>query len=137
MHVSVCLCTHSLFEYYNGSNGQHAKIDMTAPVLVDVIENSTYTVYFYLPRLYQSGVPPQASLADIVEVKLPEQKYAAVRRYGGFVDDKNMEEVASLKKGLQGTPYQRAAAVDRFTVAGYNSPFDITNRVNEVFLRFD
>lgn len=135
--MSLFVCKHSLFEYYKGSNRQHAKINMTAPVLVD-IENSTYTVYFYLPKLYQSGVPPQASLADIVEVKLPKNKYAAVRRYGGFVDEKNIaEEVASLKKGLQGTPYQEAAKVDGVTVAGYNSPFELTNRVNEVFLWFD
>lgn len=132
-----------LFGYYNGSNVQHEKINMTAPVLVDV-ENSTYTINFYLPKKYQSKssppppLPLPSSSYQIKVEKLPKYKYAAVRRYGGFVSEKNIkEQLASLKKGLEGTIYRRAALLNRYTVAGYNSPMDLSNRVNEIFLWFD
>ncbi|KAI3447191.1 hypothetical protein Pfo_003856 [Paulownia fortunei] len=127
-----------LFGYYHGNNLQKVKINMTTPVLVDV-QNSAYTVYFYVPQKYQKGTPlPQPTSNLIKQVKLPRHKYAAVRRFDGFITDANIPtQIAALKKSLQGTPYQRAAALDLSTVAGYNSPFEPINRVNEVFLWFD
>lgn len=130
---------HSLFDYYSGNNVQHEKINMTAPVLVDV-ENSAYTVNFYLPKKYQSKSPsPPSPSSDQIKVeKLPKYKYAAVRRYDDFVSENNIrEQLASLKKGLKGTIYQRASLLNRYTVASYNSPMELFKRVNEIFLWFD
>ncbi|KAL3623613.1 hypothetical protein CASFOL_032429 [Castilleja foliolosa] len=127
-----------LFSYIQGNNKERAKIDMTTPVFVEV-QNKTYTVYFYVPQKYQSGTPlPQPISSDVTQVKLPKQKYAAVRRFDGFITDNGIpKELDALKKSLQGTPYQRAAALDVYTVAGYNSPFEPFNRVNEVIYFFD
>ncbi|KAL0333716.1 UNVERIFIED_CONTAM: 40S ribosomal protein S3-1 [Sesamum angustifolium] len=126
-----------LFAYYKGNNTQHVTINMTAPVLVD-IQNSTYTVYFYVPKKYQTGVTLPTPLTDeIKKVNLPKFKYAAVRRFGGFISELSIGlETATLKKSLQGTPYQRAAT-GPVTVAGYNSPFELFNRVNEIWLGFN
>ncbi|KAG8367178.1 hypothetical protein BUALT_Bualt16G0045600 [Buddleja alternifolia] len=97
---------------------------MTAPVLVDV-ENSTYTVYFYAPQKYEKSIPPPTP-DERKPVKLPKYKYAAVRRFDGFITNKNIpKQVDALKKSLQGTPYEQAAALDRYTIAGYNSPFEL------------
>ncbi|GFP79491.1 heme-binding protein 2 [Phtheirospermum japonicum] len=127
-----------LFSYFQGNNKERVKINMTTPVLVEV-QNKTYTVYFYVPQKYQSGTPlPQPLSSDVTQVMLPKQKYAAVRRFDGFItNDRIPTELTALKKSLQGTPYQRAAALDVFTLAGYNSPFEPSNRINEVIFFFD
>lgn len=126
-----------MFDYFRGNNGQHEEIDLeTTSVFVD-IDNSTYTVYFSLPAKYQKITPPPPPSSDQIKaVKLPKYKYAAVRS-GGVDEDKIVEEIASLKKSLSGTPYKGATALDRFSVAGYNSPFDFINWVDEVFLWFN
>lgn len=125
-----------MFDYFRGNNGQHEEIDLqTTSVLVDV-DNSTYAVYFSLPTKYQKIAPPPPSSDQIKAVKLPKYKYAVVRS-GGVDEEKIMDEVAALKESLRGTPYKSAAALDRFTVAGYNSPFEFINRVDEVFMWFD
>ncbi|GFP79490.1 heme-binding protein 2 [Phtheirospermum japonicum] len=127
-----------LFSYFQGNNKERVKINMTTPVFVEV-QNKTYTVYFYVPQKYQSGTPlPKPLSRDVTQVKVPKQKYAAVRRFDGFIsNDRIPTELAALKKSLQGTPYQRAAALDVFTVAGYNSPFEPFNRINEVVFFFN
>ena len=62
----------------------------------------------------------------------------AVRQFSGFVSDESVgQEAAALYDSLQGTEW--AAAVDRsgtteYTVAQYNSPFEFTGRVNEIWL---
>ncbi|KAI3459505.1 hypothetical protein Pfo_016168 [Paulownia fortunei] len=132
-----------LDEYYNGNNVQHVKIDITAPFLLDVqpaliyVQNSTYTTYYYVPQKYQKGIPTPL-LPEIKPVKLPKHKYAAVRRFNSFLSDDNIAiQLAALKKSLKGTPYQRAATLDLFTIVSYNIPDEVTDLVNEVFLSFD
>ncbi|KAK9276892.1 hypothetical protein L1049_006429 [Liquidambar formosana] len=53
-----------LFAYIQGNNNQAAKIDMTAPVLVDVrpstgpyCKSSSFEVHFYVPQKYQNDAP--------------------------------------------------------------------------------
>ncbi|KAL3625306.1 hypothetical protein CASFOL_030760 [Castilleja foliolosa] len=127
-----------LFSYIQGNNKERVKINMTIPVFVEV-KYKTYTTFFYVPQKYQSGTPlPEPISSDVTQVKIPKQKYAAVRRFDGVItDDKLPTEFVELKKGLQGTPYQRAAAFDSFIVAGYNSPFEPFDLVNEIIIFFN
>ncbi|KAH7849327.1 hypothetical protein Vadar_016355 [Vaccinium darrowii] len=142
-----------LFYYFLGKNKQAATIDMTAPVFVDInpsnasglSSNSSYIVYFYLPQKYQKSPPPPPLSDQVRPVTLPKYKYAAVRRFGGFLKNINItSQVTALKKSLKGTPSESAiaktygtGAVVPYTVAGYNSPFEYVNRVNEVMFWFD
>ncbi|KAA8529989.1 hypothetical protein F0562_034407 [Nyssa sinensis] len=103
-----------LFAYVQGKNHEAAKIDMTAPVLVDIYPstgpfcNSSFVVYFYVPKKYQKK-PPASDEAR--PVKLPRHQYGAVRRFGGFMDDTNIAtEALALKKSLRGTPWEAATA---------------------------
>ncbi|KAI8572441.1 hypothetical protein RHMOL_Rhmol01G0198800 [Rhododendron molle] len=139
-----------LFAYFLGKNKQLAEINMTAPVLVDVnpsnatgpSSTSLFTVYFFLPQKYQKISPPVAD--QVHPVTLPKRKYAAVRRFGGFLNNTDIPlQVTSLRESLKGTPWESAIAktygggIVPYTVAGYNSPFELVNRVNEVVLWFD
>ncbi|KAK4432833.1 Heme-binding protein 2 [Sesamum alatum] len=128
-----------LFSYYRGNNTERVTINMTALVLIDVL-NSTYTVHFYVPKKYQTGtsLPTPLPTDQITKVTLPKFKYVAVRRFDGLINDGTIAPaIAALRQSLQGTPYQQAAAAAQFTVAGYNSPRRLTNRVNEVWLGFN
>ncbi|XP_072959985.1 uncharacterized protein [Typha angustifolia] len=130
----------SLFSYIQGNNKQGERVEMTAPVLIDAYRSS-YIVRFYLPEKYQQSPPA----SDQVHPEMwPKQTYAAVRRFGGFLDDSNIPvEVAALKKSLQGTPWESAVEKSMmnnpsgYSVAGYNSPFEFVNRANEVMILFD
>ncbi|XP_011078066.1 heme-binding protein 2-like [Sesamum indicum] len=127
-----------LFSYYKGNNTERVTINMTAPVLIDIGQHSTFTVYFYVPKKYQTGTPLPTPLTDqIKKVTLPKFKYTAVRRFDGPILDFSIRAaIAALQKSLQGTPYQRAAD-GPFTVAGYNSPRQLTHRVNEIWVGFN
>ncbi|MQM13212.1 hypothetical protein Taro_046138 [Colocasia esculenta] len=135
----------SLFAYIQGKNEQGAKIEMTTPVLVDIIPstgpfcNSNFVVRFYVPRAHQKA-PPRSD--KVRPETWPGPRYAAVRRFGGFLNDANIPvEAAALRSSLHGTPWEAAAGGGgarpaRYTVAGYNSPFEFQNRVNEVMFLF-
>ncbi|RWR86930.1 heme-binding protein 2-like protein [Cinnamomum micranthum f. kanehirae] len=132
-----------LFAYIQGKNHQGTKIEMTAPVLIDISPstgpfcNSSFIVYFYMPRKYQKEPP----LSDQVhQERWPQHRYAAIRRFGGFMNDSNIPmEASALKKSLKGTAWESKVASRRstYTVAGYNSPLEYENRINEVMLLFD
>ncbi|KAH6829346.1 hypothetical protein C2S53_011570 [Perilla frutescens var. hirtella] len=136
--TSYELATTKYFEilssYYDGKNDHNMKIKKTYPILV-VVENSTYTLYFYLPQPFA----PRPVTPGAVEIdELPRRQYAAVRRFDGKIsDDVIKAEVDALKQSLQTSPYKRPPPFADFMVATYNSPADVTDRVNEVFLWFD
>ncbi|KAL0426809.1 UNVERIFIED_CONTAM: hypothetical protein Slati_2855700 [Sesamum latifolium] len=121
-----------------GNNTERVTINMTAPVLIDIGQNSIYTVYFYVPKKYQTGTSLPTPLIDqIKKVTLPKFKYTAVKRFDGLITDLSVRAaIAALKESLKGTPYQRAAD-GLFTIAGYNSPRQLTDRVNEVWMGFN
>ncbi|KAJ0103207.1 hypothetical protein Patl1_05413 [Pistacia atlantica] len=136
-----------LFSYIQGNNEEAAQLNMTAPVFVDIIpskdplSNSTFVVNFLLPNNYQKN-PPPSTLAHPVE--LPKQNYAAVRRFGGFISDNEIPlQVLALEKSLNGTKWESSIVKKSkgnamtYTIAGYNSPFDKENRVNEIIFWFD
>ncbi|KAF8400073.1 hypothetical protein HHK36_015948 [Tetracentron sinense] len=136
----------SLFAYIQGKNHQRAKIEMTAPVLVDLFPSagpfcySSFAVHFYVPQKYQKNPP----LSDQVHpARLPKYRFAAVRQFGGFMNDTNIPlQASALKKSLKGTPWESAKHGGvgdplPYSVAGYNSPYEYENRVNEVMLWFD
>lgn len=136
-----------LATYIQGNNDQAANINMTAPVLVDMFSstassrNTTFTVHLYLPQKYQNN-PPLSR--QVHPVKLPKHRHAAVKRFGGFMNDTNIPgQVVALKKSLEGTPWESSIARTQSrgrvpcSVAGYNSPYEYENRANEVMFWFD
>ncbi|XP_057770658.1 uncharacterized protein LOC130990442 [Salvia miltiorrhiza] len=128
-----------LFAYYKGKNRENMIINMTSPVLVGV-DNSAYTVYFYLPQMYQKSAPqPVRGEIKTVSLPLPGHKYAAVKRFDGMITDESIAtNLESLKKSLEASPdYRRAAQEGLSMLAAYNSPRQLTNRVNEVFIWFN
>ncbi|KAF3791085.1 Heme-binding protein 2 [Nymphaea thermarum] len=136
----------TLFAYIEGKNHDNVKIQMTVPVLIQVLPstgpfcNSSFVVSFYVPKKYQTS-PPLST--EVHAVRWPAGRYAAVRRFGGFMNETTIPmEAAALKQSLQGTSWasdvaSRGKTPSTYWVAGYNSPFEYENRVNEVLFIFD
>ena len=68
----------------------------------------------------------------------------AIRRFGGFATDFNIAEEAShlaesLENSVWGGVISKASADggEAYAIAQYNSPFEISGRVNEVWVRFE
>lgn len=150
--ISLVAATRSgflqLFKYIQGKNAYNATIEMTAPVLTRVSPSdgpfcaSSFVVSFYVPEKNQADPPPAEGLSV---QRWAGARYAAVRRFGGFVADSDVgEQAAMLDASLQGTRWaapvsdgRRADAATAYTVAQYNSPFEFSGRVNEIWMLFD
>ncbi|XP_040016358.1 heme-binding protein 2 [Gasterosteus aculeatus] len=126
-----------LFKYIQGTNQNNVKVEMTAPVTCRVAPGagpaceSQFTVSFYIPEEHQEN-PPEPSDPEVF-VEHRKEFTAYVRTYGGFsTDNMKREELLKLMESLQRDGLQY---VDQpFYTAGYDSPFKLTNRRNEVWL---
>ncbi|XP_047336411.1 heme-binding protein 2-like [Impatiens glandulifera] len=136
-----------LFDYIQGKNDFNEKVEMTAPVMTQVSPSdgpfceSSFVVSFYVPKKNQQNPPP----ANGLHVQKWKNTYVAVRQFGGFVKDSDVGvEAAALAESIADTEW--AAAIGKshaaeptkvFTVAQYNSPFEFSGRVNEIWLTFE
>ncbi|XP_020634102.1 heme-binding protein 2 isoform X1 [Pogona vitticeps] len=126
-----------LFNYIKGKNEKGVKIDMTAPVTCYVQPGagpfceSTTIVSFYVPSQHQAN-PPKPTEADVFIETRPAIT-VFVRSFGGFANAKrNQEEILALVESLKrdGKAFQEKV----YYSAGYDSPFKLLNRHNEVWL---
>ncbi|CAB1435489.1 unnamed protein product [Pleuronectes platessa] len=126
-----------LFSYIQGNNQKKVKVEMTAPVTGRVDPGagpaceSQFTVSFFIPVEHQENPPEPSDPQVFVEHR--EEFTAYVRRYGGFSNENlKREELLKLLESLQrdGVPF-----VDKpYYTVGYDSPFKLTNRRNEVWV---
>uniref|UniRef100_A0A8B9DF74 Heme-binding protein 2 n=1 Tax=Anser cygnoides TaxID=8845 RepID=A0A8B9DF74_ANSCY len=121
-----------LFHYIQGKNEKEMKIDMTVPVTCLVKHVcADFKVSFFVPFEHQDS-PPQPTDSDVF---IEERKTAAVfvRSFSGFAStEKYAEEAEVLAKILRNRG--QAFHEDFFYTAGYDSPFKLFNRHNEVCL---
>ncbi len=113
--------------YIFGGNEKNEKIAMTAPVVMNMGDSAS--MYFVMPKSYdKSELPtPNSKNVQIVEVA---EKTMAVITYGGFSSDEKIEKHRKqLDQILQKNKIQTKGA---FLYMGYNAPWDIINRKNEV-----
>ena len=135
-----------LFNYISGKNVEGKKIEMTAPVLTEVLPSdgpfckSSFIVSFYVPKVNQPNPPA----AEGLHAQKWAPTYAAVRQFGGFAGDYDIgKEAAALKASLAGTKWyaavdgSRKSSKSSYVVAQYNAPFEFEDRVNEIWLAFD
>lgn len=126
-----------LTSYVQGKNEQEMKMKMTAPVMSYVepgpgpFSESTITVSLYVPSEQQSD-PPRPSESDVfIEDRAAMTVF--VRSFDGFSSaQKNQEQLLTLASVLR----EEGKVFDEkvYYTAGYNSPFNLLNRNNEVWL---
>ncbi|KAM6953895.1 heme-binding protein 2 [Aplochiton taeniatus] len=126
-----------LFAYIQGNNSMKAKVEMTSPVTCRVDPGpgpaceSTFTISFYIPEEHQAEPPPPSDPEVFIENR--KEFTAYVRTYGGFSNPQmRREELLKLLESLQRdeVPFKEHP----YYTVGYDSPFKLINRKNEVWI---
>lgn len=120
-----------LASYIFGGNREDKKIAMTAPVYMER-DAAANKMSFVLPSGYNMNDLPHPNDSTITLHYSDEGHYAALR-FGGFAsEDKIARKENELKELLKKSGYE---AVGNFNYLGYNAPWDIINRENEIIVK--
>jgi hypothetical protein len=115
--------------YIFGGNEKNEKISMTSPVAMSL--EDSMTVMFLVPKKFNKETLPQPSESQIEFRNEPAKTVAAIT-FGGWANDTKIEKYKEkLKAALdaEGIKY-----TNRFYYLGYNPPFEVFNRKNEVIV---
>lgn len=115
--------------YIFGGNQKNQKIAMTTPVAISL--EDSMTVMFLVPKKFNKETLPQPSQSQI-EFREESAKTVAAMSFGSWANDRKIEKYKlKLKKSLdvEGINYS-----NRFYYLGYNPPFEVFNRKNEVIV---
>ena len=115
--------------YIFGNNKRNEKIAMTSPVAM-TIEDSV-TMMFMVPKKFKKETLPQPNQLQIEFKEEPAKTVAAIN-FDGWANDAKIEKYKQkLKSALdaEGITY-----TNRFYFLGYNPPYEVFNRKNEVIV---
>jgi predicted RND superfamily exporter protein len=115
--------------YIFGGNERNEKISMTSPVSMSL--EDSMTMMFMVPKDIKKEMLPKPN-DSIIEFKNEPAKTVAVISFGGWANDQKIEEYKQkLKSALEA---EGIAYSDRFYFFGYNAPYEVFNRKNEVIV---
>ncbi len=117
-----------LANYIFGGNANGEQIAMTSPVVMNM-DTSSQKMSFMVPKGYQLDSMPQPDDTNIYFEKKEGCKMAAVR-FGGWANDKKIEK--NKQKLIQMLAKHQLKHKGNFSYMGYNPPYEILNRRNEV-----
>jgi hypothetical protein len=122
----------TIANYIFGGNEKNQKIAMTAPVVMEMSDSAT--MYFVMPKQYKKEDLPNPSSKN-VRITEESSKTLAVISYGGFSSDKKIQKhQKELMKVLMKNNIKTKGA---YMYMGYNAPWDVINRRNEVAIEVD
>jgi hypothetical protein len=114
--------------YIFGGNQQQKKIAMTAPVIMSMSDSGA-SMSFVMPSQYEITDLPQPNSSSVFLVS-QDSKTLAVLRFGGFASD---EKIAKYSNQLTEVLQENKISVkSSLLFMGYNAPWDVVNRRNEV-----
>ncbi|KAJ8001445.1 hypothetical protein DPEC_G00169570 [Dallia pectoralis] len=135
MGVGAAMAFRRLYQYITGANNQGVQMEMTAPVLVRIPEETQvwapaiYTLSFLLPSAYQNKTPTPTN-DKLYFTDMPATD-VYVRSYGGWM----LSVTSKLHAHLMTKELARVGAAYNHTYhygVGYDSPLKLQNRHNEV-----
>ncbi|MGO4904329.1 SOUL family heme-binding protein [Flavobacterium sp. W20_MBD1_R3] len=118
--------------YIFGGNNKKEKIAMTSPVAMSL--DDSMTMMFMVPKKLKKETLPQPDQSQIKFREEPAKTVAAIS-FGGWANDEKIEKYKQqLKSALdaEGITY-----TNRFYFLGYNPPFEIFNRKNEIIVELE
>lgn len=115
--------------YIFGKNKKKAQISMTSPVKISLKEEMT--MQFLVPKNLTKDDLPIPDNAFIAFVEVPERKMAAIS-FSGWANDKKIEKyklrlIALLDKN-------QIKHTKNFSLLGYNPPYELLFRKNEIIV---
>jgi hypothetical protein len=114
--------------YIFGGNDQNKSIAMTAPVRMEMSEKGS-AMSFVMPEKYDMATLPKPKDAN-VEIKQSEAVYAAVIAFGGYANDKKINDYTNRLVTL--LQKKNIKIIGRFNFLGYDAPFQFIGRKNEI-----
>ena len=122
----------TLAAYIFGKNEQSISMPMTSPVRMDM--KDSVTMHFMLPSSMDQGGYPVPNNKEI-KVSMEEGKLVAVVKFSGWAND---EKIAFHRARLEESLEEKGIKhKNDFTFQGYNAPFDLVNRRNEIMVEID
>jgi len=118
--------------YIFGGNETNEKIAMTSPVTMSL--EDSMTMKFMVPKNYSKDALPKPNSSQVEFEEVPEKSVAAIRFSGWANDDRIEKYKAQLIKALdrEGISYS-----NRFFFFGYNPPYEVLNRRNEIIVELE
>lgn len=113
--------------YIFGGNDKKQSIAMTTPVAMDL--SDSITMKFKIPKGLKLEDLPTPDDADIKFKAEPAKTMAAIRFSGWATDEKIETYTSKLKKLLK---KKKLKYTGNFIYLGYNPPYEVTNRRNEI-----
>jgi hypothetical protein len=118
-----------LARYIFGNNERNEKIAMTSPVSMSL--GDTMTMMFMVPKKFNKNMLPRPNQSDIEFKEEPAKTMAAIR-FSGWANDAKIEKYKQrLTAALdaEGIKYS-----NQFYFFGYNAPYEVFNRKNEIIV---
>ena len=118
--------------YIFGGNKENEKIAMTSPVAMSLDDNMT--MMFMVPKKFKKETLPTPNQSEIKFKEEPAKTVAAIT-FGGWASD---ERIAGYKsKLIVALKNEGIAYSNRFYFLGYNPPFEVINRKNEIIVELE
>ncbi len=122
----------TIANYIFGGNENNQKIAMTAPVVMSMGDSAS--MYFVMPKQYSKHALPRPLGAGVV-IAEEASKTLAVLRFGGYSSDRDIRKYCDkLKQELE---KQGVKSKGSYMYMGYNAPWDVVNRRNEVAIEVE
>jgi hypothetical protein len=115
--------------YIFGDNESNEKIAMTTPVAMEL--GDTTKMMFMVPKNYDLATLPNPKNKKIVFEKQEEKIMAAIR-FDGWANDEKIEEYKNIL--TEELAKAQLSHNNKFAFLGYNPPYEMTNRRNEVIV---
>ena len=118
--------------YIFGGNEKNEKIAMTSPVAMSL--EDSMTMMFMVPKKFNKETLPQPNQSQIKFKEEPAKTVAAIT-FGGWAND---ETIANYKEQLKAALNAEGIAyTNKFYFLGYNPPFEVFNRKNEIIVELE
>lgn len=123
----------TLAGYIFGGNKKDEKIAMTAPVHMAQNDKGS-EMSFVMPGVYDMDKLPQPK-DSLVKLHYSVEGYYAALKFGGYANENKVtRKIEELKAALADMGY---TTLGSYTYLGYNAPWDVINRENEIIVQIE
>ena len=113
--------------YIFGGNDKNESISMTAPVFMEMGENTKMA--FVMPKNYKLEALPKPNSGDVQLIVIEPKKYAVIK-FSGFASDEKISAKSQQLEDLMAR--EKLIKNGAFQYLGYNPPWRIIGRKNEI-----
>lgn len=115
--------------YIFGGNDKKQKIAMTSPVAMSM--EDSMEMMFLVPKEYNKTDLPKPNQSQIEFKEMPEKVVASIS-FGGWANSEKIDEYK--EKLIRLLKEDNIEHTSKFYFLGYNAPFEMVNRKNEVIV---